>query len=663
MLKRSRLTAGLLLCAVFFTSACTPQDTGARGLAEKLTASLSSHNLEGVPLLNPEAGASFSSHIAAFEGYPVTVTSGEITYDMNDAVLPLEWAWEIKGNEWHYRTDIALTYSDSQWWATWEPSSFIPGLGAGQRLGLDSVSPARADVLSGDGTVIVTERSIQHYGVDKTRISDEELPSAAHAIAEATSVDPDPFTARVLAAGPKAFVDAISVRPEDKDAWVDPGFRELPGALVVNDTALLPPTRTFARELLGRAGEATAERIEDSAGAINPGDIVGLSGLQKQYDRQLRGSDAVEIFAVNADSCEDPLDCPADDRTVLATLDAGAPTPVQLTLDIDLQIAAEEVLQQVQAPTGGDGDEGPPGSALVAIRPSTGDVLAVANGEGNAGLNHANVGQYPPGSTFTIVTALALLRAGVHADDTVSCPETVNVDGREFTNHGAYPPEQLGDIAFTTAFAQSCATAFIELGDQLTGADLGRAAAALGLENSVTAEDLGYPAFLGSVPEAGDATEFAAALIGQGRTLVSPLALAAVAASVQAGEAITPGLITSQAPTGDSPTAETPDATGSPAPDVDTPLTEAEAKTLRGLMRAAVTEGTATVLRDTPGEPVVAQPGTAEHAAAGLSDPHAWVVGMQDDIAVAVFVAAGVGGAETSGPLLKEFLTRASEPG
>ena len=625
---------------LFLIPACTAKDTGAEGLAAELTESLSAHTLDDVPLLNPEAASAFANHVEALEDYPLTVTPGEIAYDMNDAVLPLQWSWQIDGNTWEYDTEVALSYDDSQWWVQWEPAAFAPGVETGQRIGVESRAPERAEILAGDDTPIITERTIRRYGLDKTKVDEDEVESAAKKIAEAAGVDPGSFTDRALAAGPKAFVEAISVRPEDVDAWIDEGFEDLPGALVVSGEALLAPTRTFARELLGRAGEATAEIIEDSDGAIAAGDIVGISGLQKEYDAQLRGVDEVEIFTVNASDCKDPLECPKEGRTTLATLEGGAPEPLKLTLDVELQVAAEKVL--AGAPKADAKDA--PGAAIVAIRPSSGEVLALANAESNEGQNLAAVGQFPPGSTFKVVTALALLRSGLSVDDVVSCPDTITVDGREFKNYDAYPADRTGEIPFTVAFAESCNTALIDQREEISPADLVDAAQSLGLALDLEDYPLGYPAFLGSVPEPDEGTEFAAALIGQGRTLASPLAMATVAASVQAGETVIPTLID-----GVSPSAE-------PA----TPLTEAEAETLRELMGAVVSSGTGQLLADLPGEEVLAKTGTAEH---GDSDvpPHTWIIGIQGDLAVGVFVAEGIGGAETAGPLLRDFLERAED--
>jgi len=92
------------------------------------------------------------------------------------------------------------------------------------------------------------------------------------------------------------------------------------------------------------------------------------------------------------------------------------------------------------------------------------------------------------------------------------------------------------------------------------------------------------------------------------------------------------------------------------------PLTETEAAALRTLMRAVVTEGGAqSALAGTPGGEILAKTGTATYnPAPGEKGYRTWILGVQGDLAVAVFVADGASGAQTAGPLLKDFLTRAS---
>src|SRR5699024_12691025 len=120
----------------------------------------------------------------------------------------------IYGNAWEYDTEVALSYDDSQWWVQWEPAAFAPGLEAGQRIGVDSRAPERAEILAGDDTPIITERAIRHYGLDKTKIGEDDLESAAEQLAEAAGGEQEQLTARGLADGRVELVEWLSGRPE-----------------------------------------------------------------------------------------------------------------------------------------------------------------------------------------------------------------------------------------------------------------------------------------------------------------------------------------------------------------------------------------------------------------------------------------------------------------
>jgi cell division protein FtsI/penicillin-binding protein 2 len=307
---------------------------------------------------------------------------------------------------------------------------------------------------------------------------------------------------------------------------------------------------------------------------------------------------------------------------------------VRTTLDKHLQTVAEKALSGVK-----------PASALVAIRPSTGDLLAVANGEGSQGQSTATVGQYAPGSTFKVVSSLALLRAGLTPSTIVSCPLTTSVDGKAFKNYSDYPPSGIGRIPLSTAVANSCNTAFVGQRDKVSQADLADAAASLGLGVD---HDIGFPAYFGSVPgsdsAAGGETGHAASMIGQGRVVASPMAMAAVAASVGAGRTVVPRLLSDQAESAAKP---------------PTPLKPSEAATLRMLMRGVVERGSGSILASLPPPPVLAKTGTAEFGDKAPLRTHAWMIAVHGDLAVAAFVDVGASGSGTAGPILLKFLQAA----
>ena len=122
------------------------------------------------------------------------------------------------------------------------------------------------------------------------------------------------------------------------------------------------------------------------------------------------------------------------------------------TLDVRVQEAAAAALQGQTSI-----------ASLVAVRPSTGEILADAN-VNNGGFDYGARAKVPPGSTFKVVTTLAHLRKGLTPEQIVPCPATLNVDGFEFSNAGGF---SLGDVPFSLDFARSCNTAFAGLADDL----------------------------------------------------------------------------------------------------------------------------------------------------------------------------------------------------
>jgi cell division protein FtsI/penicillin-binding protein 2 len=150
--------------------------------------------------------------------------------------------------------------------------------------------------------------------------------------------------------------------------------------------------------------------------------------------------------------------------------------------------------------------------------------------------------------------------------------------------------------------------------------------------------------FEGSVPVATSKTEKATSAFGQGRTEVSPAALAVMGASVARGTYIEPALIKSPAVAG--------------ADRAPKPLDAKAASELRTLMRLVVTSGTAKgVLTSVPGGPVYGKTGTAEYGTKKPLATHAWFVGWQGNVAFAVLVEDGKSGATVAGPIAANFLT------
>jgi hypothetical protein len=616
-------------CLLLVLSACSIPGFGPDpdDALERLATSLSAGNVGGVEFVGDDATASksFATVINGLDG--ASVKAGGVSTDGDSASGRLGWAWTFGSKTWTYRTKVSLTRGETGdgdgWLVRWDPTIVEPSLKAGEMLARSTIKPERGAILGAGDEPIVTLRPVLRVGLDKTTLPPARLATSANALARLLGIDAGDFVKQVTAAGPKAFVQGIVYRRDEAPAEVLGGLTGIAGARAISDKLPLAPTKDFASALLGTVGPATAELVKDSKGRIRAGDDVGLSGLQQRYDEQLFGTRGATVVAVDAEG----------ERRTLFTADPVAGTPLRTSLDVAAQEAAQQALSKVGS-----------ASALVAIRPSTGDLVAVASGPGSRGYSTATIGRYAPGSTFKVVTALALLRAGVTPRSPVSCPATTVVDGKTFKNYDDYPASGLGRITLEDALANSCNTAFIGERDEVGPQSLNEAAAALGFGVD---HDTGFSSYFGQVGDPASETQSAASMIGQGTVLASPMAMAAVVASVVKGSAVLPRLFPDVKVEQEAP---------------GKPLTAGEARQLRTMMRGVVERGSGRVLGDLPGGPVIAKTGTAEFGDKPPLPTHAWMVAARGDLAVAVFVERGDSGSGTAGPLLHEFLEQVRVP-
>ncbi|MFF4924661.1 MULTISPECIES: penicillin-binding transpeptidase domain-containing protein [unclassified Kitasatospora] len=295
---------------------------------------------------------------------------------------------------------------------------------------------------------------------------------------------------------------------------------------------------------------------------------------------------------------------------------------VKLTLDADLQQVAEDAVKQQAA-------NGNPAS-LVAVQPSTGHILAIANAP-QGGFNRALAGGQAPGSTMKVITSAALLEAGVRPDTVVPCKETT-YSPRAWHNDesGDFPSYTLADD-----FARSCNTGFIDKGlEKLQPGTLGTVARdqfGLGLEWHI-----GVPSRDATIPTPGNKDEAAAAYIGQGRIQVNSLVMASVAATVQNGTFRQPVLRE--------------DAKRVTAP---SRLPADVARDLRAMMAKTATQGTArTPMAGLSGQ-IGAKTGTVE---AGGQATNSWFIAYRGDLAVAAEVEGGGHGFSAAGVAAAQVL-------
>ncbi len=311
---------------------------------------------------------------------------------------------------------------------------------------------------------------------------------------------------------------------------------------------------TLAAHLLGTIGEITQQQLRDKKFAnYRGGDIIGRSGIELQFEKYFKGKDGGRQVEVTAAGRE---------IQVLNEVGSVPGYTVQLTIDLDLQMGVEAAFDHKAG-------------AVVVMDPRNGKILAMLSRPSFdpnvfAGSitsrqwkeivmhplhpleNRAIRGQYPPGSVFKIVTALAGLSEGeIGVQDEFYCPGYYRFGRRNYRcwKHGGH-----GSISIHRAIVESCDVFFYQLGHrlninrlssyahmlnlgQLTGIELPGESSGLIPDTEWKKKALGEPWYPG---------ETISASIGQGYILVTPIQMAVLVSAIANGGHLYKPLIVKQ---------------------------------------------------------------------------------------------------------------------
>ncbi|GGX26193.1 penicillin-binding transpeptidase domain-containing protein [Streptomyces lomondensis] len=375
---------------------------------------------------------------------------------------------------------------------------------------------------------------------------------------------------------------------------------------LVTETSASPPI-----EAVGRDGSELTKEKYPSLGPV-------LDALRDKYGKEAGGTPGIELVIRHAgESAPD---------TPLLTLAEGKPGKLTTTISPGAQAAAERAVKRFAQ------------SSVVAVKPSSGEVLAVANNRTD-GFNAAFQGGAAPGSTMKIITAAMLIDNGVTSmNGPAPCPASAVWQGQTFKNLTGMDPDENATLA--NSFMRSCNTAFIKLVDEkpLTDASLAQEAErhfGLGQDNWKT----GISSFDGSVPEVGG-PDRAAGAIGQGQVQMSPLNMASVTATAITGAFRQPYLVS-------------PELDGRQLAQAEG-LKASTAAQLKQMMRLTATQGTAQEAMRGLGGDIGAKTGSAE--VDGNAKSNSWFTGFRGDIAAAAMTEQGGHGGDAAGPIVAAVL-------
>jgi penicillin-binding protein 2 len=339
----------------------------------------------------------------------------------------------------------------------------------------------RGKILDREGRTIVD--NYPSFSALLLRDSSRDLAADADLIAQGLHLDPNEVRARIRRFASMPQYQPIFLKEDitpDELQFIEAHRNELPELDTIMAHRRLYPRNGFMAHLIGYVGEVSEDMLNQPQFELyNPGDVVGISGVERQYNGLLMGKNGSRQALVDSHGREVGR---------LGETEAVPGKQLRLTVDIDLQIAAEEALA---------GKNG----AIVAMDPRTGEILAMVSGPtfdpndfavhvsrdqwnklvtdpDKPLLNKAIQAQLAPGSTFKIIMSVAGWQEGIAQDLHVNCIGGAEFYGRRF---GCWVKGGHGPVSLEKAIYQSCDVFFYTLAEKLGIDRIAKYATELGL--------------------------------------------------------------------------------------------------------------------------------------------------------------------------------------
>jgi len=339
----------------------------------------------------------------------------------------------------------------------------------------------RGKILDREGRIIVD--NYPSFSALLLRDSTRDLNADAEAIAKGLHLNTEEVRQRIRRFSSMPQYQPIFLKEDitpDELAFIEAHKNEFPELETIMAHRRLYPRNGFMAHLVGYVGEVTEDMLNQPQFELyTPGDVVGVSGVEKQYNSILMGKNGSRRAIVNSRGRE------------VSRLDETPAEPgkqLKLTLDLDLQIAAEQAIE---------GKNG----AIVAMDPHTGEILALVsrptfdpndfavkisrdewnkliNDPDKPLLNKAIQAQLAPGSTFKIIMATAGWQEGIAQTLNVHCNGGATFYGRRF---GCWVKTGHGAVDLPKAIYQSCDVFFYTLAEKLGIDRIAKYATAFGL--------------------------------------------------------------------------------------------------------------------------------------------------------------------------------------
>ena len=363
-------------------------------------------------------------------------------------------------------------------------SDYYSSLAEQNRIKQVPILAPRGKLLDREGRVIVD--NYPSFSVLLLRDQNRNLDADRDKIAAGLHIPPDELRTRLSRMKAVPGYQPLFLKDDitpDELAFIESHRADLPELDVITVHRRLYPKNGFMAHVIGYVGQVSEEMLTQPQWELySPGDVVGMSGVEQYYNDTLMGKNGSRQVLVNSRGKE------------VGTLSDVAAVPgkqLKLTIDLDLQIAAEQAL------------EGRPG-AIVAMDPRTGEILAMVsrpafdpnafavritrdewnqlvNDPGKPLLNKAIQAQLAPGSVFKVIMATAGMEEGVAQDLIVNCGGGKSFYGRYFKCWISAQHTTHGSVNISKAIYQSCDSYFYTLAEKLGISRIAKWATLLGL--------------------------------------------------------------------------------------------------------------------------------------------------------------------------------------
>jgi len=647
--KADNYSAMYALLTQLSKDATSPEDFEKhfRGIATEMALNDTSYEITSSLVQNPTS---------AQVGYRLTFHSSLVGDIQKETRMDLN----LEGGEWHIK---------------WDDGLVMPELAGGNYLGMERYIPARANIYDRKGHALVAQADATAIGLNPNQINQDQVDTLFTWLIRLTGLTADQINARIdsVPAGADWYLPMGEVTADTIANNIDT-LSNLGGLVLQPYRARYYFDGGVAPHVVGYVTTIQAEQLEEYLRkGYQRDERIGQAGLEKWGEDYLSGKRGGALYVFNSQG------------QIVTRLAERQPEPAQAiytTLDRDFQQAVEKAISGFRG-------------AVVVLERDTGRVLAMAsspsfnpnafepqntnysyqlqeifNDPETPIFNRATQGQYPPGSTFKLITIAAALESGLYTPETTyECgylfTELQGITLHDWTYTHFQEDGKTGPSGLLTlplGLVRSCNPFFWHIGldlyrqnkttaisDMARGYGLGSLTGIQGIEE----EPGNIP-----IPQSEvDATNLA---IGQGETQITPLQAAMFTAALgNGGTLYRPQLIERIAPPDGPPTLEfKPEELGK------LPISPENLKVIQDAMRGVVIStkpyGTAWHRFTGLDIKVAGKTGTAQ---SGSGEPHAWFVGFtfesrefEPDIAAAVIVENIGEGSDYAAPIFRRVM-------